>query len=157
MRQEVNMIRRSTSLAVCGVIATLLSVGFTASGSSPQNLRGAWNVTIELDGSVLCTAPSLITADGGVVANACAPSESPGYGEWVRTGNREFAVTFVGHEYAPDGSQIGTYKVRARGSLGEDSQTFSGPFTSDIFDLNGKLIVSFNGTVRGRRIVVESF
>ena len=101
------MLPRSTYFILCGalVLVAFSSIGF---GSGPQSLAGAWNVTIDFEGLPPCTAPSPLNADGGMIANACAASESPGYGQWVRTGNRRFAVTFVGLEYAPDGSTNGT-------------------------------------------------
>jgi hypothetical protein len=64
-------------------------------------------------------------------------------------------VTFVGLEYAPDGSTNGTYKVRFEGTLSDDSQEFRGPFKTDRFDLSGNVIFAVTGTVRAKRIVAK--
>jgi len=132
-------------------------------GPFDQSLKGAWNVTIDFGGLIpTCSAPAVNMRDGGVVANACALNESPGYGQWVRTGNHEFAVTFVGLEYDLDGTMTGTpgassgsYKVRASVRLSDNSNEFNGPFTTDIFDLNGNVIFTVSGTITGKRIEVE--
>jgi hypothetical protein len=104
-------------------------IGYAQSGSSEQNLTGAWNVTIDFGGVIPdCSAPAVNNRDGGVVSNACTANESPRYGQWVSTGNGEFALTFVGLEYGVDehtgavlGTSTGTYKVRSNVSFSNDS------------------------------------
>jgi hypothetical protein len=148
---------RSPYVALLCLLTALAGISYAQSGPARQTLKGAWNVTIDFQGVIpTCSAPSLMTRDGGVIANACAANESPGYGQWVRTGNNEFAVTFVGLEYGPGGGANGSYKVRAKVSIGNDSQEFIGPFQTDMFDLDGNLIFTVTGTVTGRRVVVES-
>jgi hypothetical protein len=141
-------------LVLCGVLVALRATPSSAAG---PGLTGAWNVTIVLeDGTTLCTAPGLNTADGGVVTQGCTVNESPGYGQWQRIGGQLFAVTFVGVNFASPGGEIaGTYKVRATVGLSHDKQTFSGPFQTDIFALNGTLLFSATGTVTGQRIGIE--
>ena len=143
------------SVVACGVL-----VAFSATSSSAadgkQTLAGAWNVAIDFDdpGLVDCTAPSLNTSDGGVVAQGCDLGESPGYGQWRRTGNGEFAATFSGVNYGAPGTGItGSYKVR--GTLQASGATFIGPFVADIFALDGTLLFSASGTVTLNPIEVE--
>ena len=158
-RQVSRMGLRSGYIILLCLLIAFAGMGYAQSGSSEQNLMGAWNVNIDFGGVIpACSAPTLNTRDGGIVANPCAANESPGYGQWVRTGNGEFALTFVGLEYdlaAPGGTANGTYKVRASVSLSNDSQEFSGPFQTDIFDLNGNLVLTVKGTVTAKRVVVE--
>jgi len=145
------------------LLVALAPMVYAQAGPSDQSLKGAWNVTIDFGGLIpTCSAPAINTRDGGVVANACALNESPGYGQWVRTGSHQFAVTFVGLEYDLDGAMTGTpganngtYKVRARVHLSDSSNEFNGPFTTEIFDLNGNVIFTVSGTVTGKRILVE--
>ena len=128
----------------------------SSAADGKQTLAGAWNVAIAFDDPALvgCTTPGLNTSDGGVVAQGCDLGESPGYGQWRRTGNGEFAVTFTGVNYGPVGTGItGSYKVRA--TLLVSGETFSGPFVADIFALDGTLLVSASGTVTPKRIEVE--
>jgi hypothetical protein len=150
--------------ALLFLLTAVAGIGYAQSGSSEQNLAGAWNVTIDFGGVLpACSAPALNTRDGGIVSNACFPNESTGYGQWMRTGNGEFAITFVGLEYEVDedtgavlgASTTGTYKVRANITLSSDAQQFTGPFKTEIFDLDGNLIFTVTGTVTAKRVVVE--
>lgn len=141
------------------VFAALVAFGATLSTANAETLTGAWNTTIVFDDPSLagCTTPGLDTSDGGIVAQGCDVSESPGYGQWRQIGNREFAVTFVGVSFGPAGTGItGTYKVRATLSLSKDGQTSSGPFLTEVFALDGTLLFSATGTVTRKRVGVES-
>ena len=90
-----------------------------------------------------------------MIADSCYASESAGYGVWARTGNNQFAITFIGNSFGADGLVASTYKVRANVSLGPTLNTFSGRFTTEIFDLGNNLIATFTGTVTGVRVVAE--
>jgi hypothetical protein len=151
-----------TTIASLVVIAVALA-SWTATGHadarSGQSLAGAWNVKIEFDtpGVEGCTAPGVNSADGGVIAAGCSLAESPGYGQWVRTGNRTFEITFVGQGFdLATGAINSTYKVRARVRLHEDSQQFIGPFVTDVFAPDGSLLITASGLVTADRVNVES-
>lgn len=155
--------RPLTGIASLILIAAVLA-GWSATGyaqtdpGSSQTLAGAWNVKIEFDTPGLegCTAPAMNTADGGVMAGACTLAESPGYGQWVRTGNRTFGITFVGQGFdLATGAISYTYKVRASARLTQDLQQFSGPFVTDIFAPDGTVVFTASGLVTGDRVNVE--
>jgi len=82
---------------------------------------------------------------------------SPGYGQWRRIGHNRVAVTCVGLNFTTpgDGEINSTYKVRATVSLGDDGQTFRGPFLTEFFSLDGTLLLSVSGMVTSQRIGVE--
>ena len=151
--------RTASLIILAGTLAGWSATGFAQSTAwSGQSLEGAWNVTIESDtpGIDGCAAPAMITSDGGIIAAGCSLAVSPGYGQWVRTGNRRFAVTFVGQGFDPATGAINSmYKVRARVRLRQDLQQFSGPFVTDIFALDGSLILTASGTVTANRVTVE--
>jgi hypothetical protein len=152
------MLMTAKRIALVPLIVGLVTALFaTPSGANGPGLTGAWNVTIVLDdGSVLCTTPSLNTADGGVVAQGCSVNASPGYGQWRRIRGQQFAVTFTGVNFASPGGAIdSTYKVRGTVGLSHDKRTFTGPFQTDIFALDGSLLFSVTGTVTAERIEVE--
>lgn len=104
------------------VSGALFASSAKTSSADEQTFAGAWNVTIVFDNPALvgCTTPALNTKDGGIVAQGCDLSESPGYGEWRRIGNHEFAATFVGVSYGAPGTGItGTWpptRTRSRPS-----------------------------------------
>ena len=145
------------------LVAAMLTGGHTTSYAqadvaSGQSLAGAWNVKIVFDTPGLegCTAPGMNTSDGGVIAAGCSLAESPGYGQWVRTGNRTFAVTFVGQGFdLATGAITSTYKVRASVRLSQDIQQFIGPFVTDVVALDGTPIITATGIVTADRVTVE--
>src|SRR5262245_36405784 len=103
------------------IFAVLLICSLTASAQSTQSsqaLDGAWNTSLTFDqpGLPPCApAPALVTATsprgGTVIADSCYASESAGYGAWTRTGNNQFAITFIGNSFGADGTVASTYKV----------------------------------------------
>ncbi len=150
------MRKRFAAVVACGALLGFGSISAAQSNQGGQSLAGAWNVSIHFDGGIPpCAAPTVFNADGGMVANACSLNESPGYGTWVRTRDHEFASTFIGLEFGSDGSTVGTYRVRAKATLSSDGLTFTAPFKTEIFALDGTVIFAATGTVTARRILVE--
>ena len=149
----------------CLTIAAILaftSTGTAQSTVSGQTLEGAWNVTIVFDQPGLppcASAGSVFTTvspgRGTVIAESCYASEGAGYGSWVRTADSRFAATFIGNSFGPDGTVVSTYKVRASVSLGPTGDAFTGPFTTEFFELTGNLLGTVTGTVSAARIMVE--
>jgi hypothetical protein len=153
---------RSLRLLTIAAILTFSSTATARSAVSGETLEGAWNVTVTFDqpGLPPCApAGAVFTAispgRGTVIAESCYASEGAGYGSWVRRANNRFRATFIGNSFGPDGTVVSTYKVRARVSLGASGDTFTGPFTTEFFDLSGNLLGAVTGTVSGARIVVE--
>jgi hypothetical protein len=146
-------------------IAAMLGLTSTAgaqSTASARTLEGAWNVTVAFDQQGLppCAPAGAVFAGtgpgrGSVIAESCYASEGAGYGSWVRTANNQFAATFIGNSFGPAGTVAATYKVRASVALGPSGETFSGPFTTEFFDLAGNGLGLVTGTVSAARIVVE--
>ena len=144
------------------VILMITIAGWGATGfgqaadASGQTLQGAFNVTIKFDDPALqgCVAPTMNTADGGVMAAGCSLAESAGYGRWTRVGKGSFAVTFVGQGFdLATGAINTTYKVRATLSWTTDHSQWAGPFVTDIYLPDGTLIFTATGVVTGDRIV----
>jgi hypothetical protein len=121
------------------------------SATEAHSLAGSWVVTVKPDG-----APSFVnyTAmhSGGRVVTSNETGKAA-IGEWVRVGGNQFAVTFMGFDVA-DGQTIG-YKVRGTLELSQDAERMMGPFVTDIFDAEGKLLFSVTGKMEGTRIHVE--
>jgi hypothetical protein len=146
-------------------IAALLTFSLTATAQSTvsgQTLAGAWNsaLTFNEGGAPFCApAPGVFLetrpGSGTVIADSCYASEGAGYGSWVRTAHNQFAITFIGNSFGPDGTVATTYKVRGTVSLSPTLNSFSGPFQAQFFDLAGNLLGTVTGTVTSVRIVVE--
>ena len=157
---KTKILQKTFLSLTAGFAAALAFVAFGAPlpTANTQTLAGAWNTTIVFDDPSLpgCTTPGLDTSDGGIVAQGCDVSYSPGYGQWRRIGHSEFAVTFIGVVFGPAGTGItNTYKVRATLHMSQDGQTSSGPFLTEVFALDGTLLFSATGTVNRQRVAVE--
>src|SRR5262245_105483 len=124
-----------------------------SSGSSSQEgqgLDGTWVV----DGNLLIQ----FTRDGGYRrSGADQPLESPGYGTWVRVGDREFDVTYMALRFDADHNFIGTRKANVRLRFNEAFDEFTGLGRGSVFDLDGNLIGSRQRALRGTRLQVERF
>ncbi len=163
------------TVAALAVLVTLIGAQPNPGGaqSQTQQLGGTWSYTVDVTG-VPSGFPlgykSLITFDsaGGLVQTAWAPpvaeglaglvGVSPwiGHGEWVRTGNREFALTVLIPRFAPTGKFAGIAKARSSIRLNATGREVEGIFQGDIFDVEGNLVVSgFGGTVRATRLQLE--
>jgi hypothetical protein len=97
---------------------------------------------------------STMTAGGGIISTDPDPNVSTGIGSWEKIGPNRFAVTFV-HFLSDQGSPLGTLKVRAEIVLDSRTDTFSGPFRTDVV-IGGNVVQSICGTVQARRVAVEA-
>jgi len=124
-----------------------------SSGCSSQEgqvLDGTWVV----DWNLLIQ----FTRDGGYRrSGADQPLESPGYGTWVRVGDREFDVTYMALRFDAEHNFIGTRKTNIRLRLSEALDEFAGQARGSVFDVDGNLIDSPQNAIQGTRLRVESF
>lgn len=158
----MTIIRRISTYIAIAMLAFSMTAMAQSATVFGQTLEGAWNVTVVFKDQGLppCApagAVAIATSPGGgtMIAESCYASEGAGYGAWVRKGPNQFAITFIGNSFGADGTVASTYKVRASVSLGPTANSFSGPFTTEFFDLGGNLLASVTGTVSGVRIPAE--
>ena len=152
------MNRRISTALLIVAIATLITLTGTQSsatpgGSSAPQLEGTWEVTVMPAGGDLIVDFATFTKGGGLITTDPDPNVSAGIGTWVGRGHNQFAVTFV-HFLSDAGAPLGTLKVRAEITLDSQTDTFSGPFRTDVV-IGGNVVQSICGTVQARRINVE--
>ena len=150
--------RISAALIITVMIATFIAATgtqFNAQGGGPSapQLEGTWEVTVMPTGGAPVVDLATFTSGGGLINSDPDPNLSAGHGTWVKTGGQEFAVTFV-HFLSDQGTAIGTLKVRAEMQLDKHTDTFSGPFRTDVI-IGGNVVQSFCGTVFAKRVKVE--
>jgi len=154
----MNSKRISTALVILAIaiLITLTSTQSSATpgGSSAPELEGSWEVTVMPTGGDPVVDIATFTKDGGLIGIDPDPNVSTGIGTWVRTGGNRYAVTFV-HFLSDAGAPVGTLKVRSEGTLDPHTDTFSGPFRTDVI-IGGNVVQSICGTVHARRISVEA-
>jgi hypothetical protein len=146
------------ALVVAGMIVALMAIAGTqlsakGGGASAPQLEGSWEVTVMPNGGDPVVDLATFTEGGGIIATDPDPNVSTGLGTWVKTGGHEFAVTFV-HFLSEGGAPLGTLKVRSVIQLDRHSDTFSGPFRTDVI-IGGNVVQSICGTVHAKRINVE--
>jgi hypothetical protein len=153
----MNSKRISTALVIVA-IATLITLSTRSSatpgGSSAPDLEGSWKITVMPTGGDPIVDFCTFTKGGGLINIDPDPNLSTGIGTWVRTGGHQFAATFV-HFLSDGGAPLGTLKVRAEVTLDSQTDTFSGPFRTDII-IGGDVVQSICGTVQGERVSAES-
>jgi hypothetical protein len=153
--------KRTLVVSAVGIIFALLLTGLAIAQADAKERQvqplGSWEVVVTTVGQGT-TFPALLTFndDGGMLADETpSPFETTGHGNWVSTGRRDAAFTFV----ALIGSAEGPLSVKLKvvGALHFDSvsNTWSGPFKIDGFDTNGQVAFSDHGTFTLARIAVE--
>ena len=120
-----------------------------ASQPGATEIGGAWEVVGTPDAS--SGIPpfvnlSLFSHDGGIVNED--PSEGTALGGWSRVEKDVYAVTFYGF-IAPAGLR---FRVTGEVTLDASGNAFSGPFTSDVYDMQGTPLFSFSGQVAATRL-----
>jgi len=144
---------------LAGMIATFIAFTGTKASVSAGGaeaapaLEGSWEITVMPDGGNPIVDMGTFTRGGGLINSDPDPNLSTGHGTWVKNGGGEFAVTFV-HFLSDQGAALGTVKVRAVIQLDGHTDTFSGPFQTDVI-IGGNVVQSFCGTVQATRIAVE--
>jgi hypothetical protein len=125
-----------------------------------QHLEGSWMGTSTVNvspGQPSTTRPFLTTyhPDGTMLYVPNTPLQSVATGEWVRTGDRQFAVTHVRFTFDENRQLTGTIQIRATVQLHETLNAYSGQFKADTLDTNGNMVRSGEGTFQATRISIE--
>ncbi len=126
-----------------GVLIPQVAVGADISDFSAvgQRLEGAW-----LSRVTRPDLPDLLSLQsffpGGLVSetsNSGNSFRSVAQGQWVRTGDRLFAVTFTEFRYNAQGQYIGTTRVTSNILLAENLTEWRATTFIQFFDPNGTL------------------
>lgn len=139
------------------VVAGIVSQTRLAGAQPGQILEGSWisDVTNLETGARQITLWTFISDGTLISSNRDHPIRGPAHGAWVRTGDREFAVTFIRIRFDTDGNFIGTQKLRAQITLNEALDEFTSRTQNEFFDVDGNF-ETLNRTVgQAKRIRVE--
>jgi hypothetical protein len=152
-----------SALALFGIVGVAVAVAQSVSDNNNsgggQRLEGVFLVNITPDAGG--PPPSMLirqfSPSGLVVGPQASLFGGIVCGEWVRTGDRQFAFTNVSFNYASTGQVSGTVKTVGSLTLNNDGTEFTGRLRSQSFDLAGNLLTSFTASAAGTRIQVEQF
>ena len=134
-------------------------------GGNPNALLGTWIVQVSIDpttvplGSLLSfTALETYDSGGGFVASNNGPGAGgpAGHGNWVRTGDRQFALTQLRLGFDADNNFTGFNKIRSILTLNKKGDEFTENSQADIILPNGT-VLPFHpvATVHGTRLAIE--
>jgi hypothetical protein len=157
------MNRRILTLMVASLLAALL--GSPAFASPGDDFAGLWVVQGQPDSesgipdfvnlaTITRSAPGSGYAAKGQIVNV-DPVEGAAVGGWERLDKNTYAVTFTGFLVA-DAATL-RIVVHATVELQAAGDSFSGPFRTEVLDLEGNFVFSFEGTVSATRQPIEPF
>lgn len=124
-----------------------------------QKLEGTWMVTVTRVNPPPNLPPTfqslMANLPGGMVIETSSTgrtNRSPAFGEWVRTGARQFTTTFYLFRFATGEVYTGYSKIVRNVLLGDDLQTFRAISVQEQYDTAGNLTATLRATEEGRRL-----
>ena len=166
------MNRSLKSLAVVALLMLLCQANTLWAQNNSQQLQGAWLMTtVDPPAGAGPTRPlnalALFNRDGGsqttaAVTNPPGIIQSEGLGEWVRTAENEFVVTWMYTNALVLDAQgnavdLGLFRIQVKLSYNADRTQLSGPVKFAALDLNGSVLFSGESAVVLKRIPLPSF
>ncbi|HLK22692.1 MAG TPA: hypothetical protein VKT81_27290 [Bryobacteraceae bacterium] len=129
---------------------------------SPQpipipSIVGLWKVTYVSDGQTVDVGFDQWNPGGGEILNDTPPPASGNVclGVWVQVGQLSYKLKHPSWTFDNAGNLTGTAIIREQPVIDTHGNTFKGPFTFDVYDLNGNLLEHAAGIVTGERITVD--
>ena len=126
-----------------------------------QQLGGTWLLTVTREmappGEPLTFPSTLTFLPGGAffeTPSLVAGRTTPGHGQWVRMGDREFRGSFLFFLLDPSGAYIGMAKVTATYALSEDLQELRVTGITQLLDADGKVLGARPISAVGRRMTI---
>ena len=122
-----------------------------------QTLEGAWRVAVTIrncqTGAPMRTVLALNTfvPGGSMFETANGFLRSPSHGTWQKIGGNDYTATFMFFTFNPDGSWLGSNKIKRTITLSGDHQTFTAIASVGIFDASGNLIATACATEAAQR------
>jgi len=122
------------------------------------SIVGLWNVNFVSGGVTADQGFDLWNSDGTEILNDTPPPSTGNVclGVWTKTGPTTYQLKHPSWTFDASGNLNGTAIIRETVTLGPGADSFSGPYTVDVIDLNGKNQGHFEGTITGTRIKADS-
>lgn len=136
-------------ISTAAMLMFLLAVPAIAGPGNGNHLAGTWEVIGSPDpasGIPEFLNLSLISKEGTIINED--PAEGTSLGGWNFEGKNRYSIKFYG--FIPAANL--RHSVTSEVTLGNSGDTFSGPFRSDVFDMQGTFLFSFEGQVNATRL-----
>jgi hypothetical protein len=157
-RVNRRQILKGAGVVGVGALAALAPAKVFADTGEAEGLLGTWNAPHHHETGPFAgvtTDGNIAFAAGGALIAHDTDQQATGSGNWVKHGEKGFKFTFHTFVFQPN-LPVGTkVKVRAQGTLNENS--ISGRFSFQIYDPSGHPIPPLHGTgsFGGARIPIE--
>jgi TAT (twin-arginine translocation) pathway signal sequence len=159
-----HILKGAAALGALGALAALQGPTLTRAGDEEdeheRSLIGAWEFTVTVPASGFLLRGLKLVAPGGITLITdeleFRQHEGPGFGAWVQTGERTFALTFVRQHFDATGTLVGKETIRETNMLDDNGDAFSGSATFKVSDLTGTVVSAGSATVQGTRIEIEN-
>ena len=164
------MIRNKSVLVAVALtaLAAIFAAGATSASvgkkdPKSQRLSGTWMTTVTLEDPPPGVAASFRALNTFLPSGELLVSSSVGmpatrslaHGDWIRTGNRRFASSFVFFRFDPAGAFIGSQRVHRTIILAASLNAFTSTDVVEILDPSGTVIRSSRATEAGQRLTVQ--
>jgi len=118
------------------------------------SITGLWTITFTSGGQVVDQGFDVWHSDGTELLNDTPPPASGNIcvGVWSHITGRSYSLYHPSWTFDNNGNLNGTAIIHEKITLANDSNTFSGTFTVDVFDLTGTSLAHIDGTVAAQRI-----
>lgn len=139
---------------------TVVGMQSNARATGGSSLDGSWRVTASfvdpMGTAIDAHALATFNYDGTVLETpADNHTVSDGHGAWESAGNRGYGVKVVYFRRDAAGVPIGTTEVQSWIRVNSSGHWFNGRFRAHQLDLDGKVLLSYDGLVQGSRITVD--
>jgi hypothetical protein len=130
------------------------------SAADNDPITGMWKTTWTVGTTTIDSAFSLWHADGTEINNSGARAPITGnfcIGIWKNIGKRHYKLNHEGISWDPTGTiEVGVANITQNVVLGPAGDQFEGTFTITQYDLNGDVLQSVSGNIKGVRINIDT-
>jgi hypothetical protein len=148
---SMNMKKSQWFLVIIALLITGALLGCQSVQANSPSPVGTWIFTATPTGGPAFVGGITFTSDGTLIN--MEDTGVLGVGVWEKKSNDTYIFAF--QETSKDGDTLIHAKVSSTITLSKDGEQYSGPFNFQIFDLEGNLLASGDGTATGIRQHVD--
>jgi len=125
--------------------------------TAPVSIVGLWNVTFNSGGQVVDQGFDQWQAGGTEILNDTPPPATGNIclGVWTQLSPHVYRLKHPSWTFDNSGNLTGTAIITEQMSIDATGNTYQGPYSYDIYDLNGNKMQHFTGTITAKRITVD--
>lgn len=122
-----------------------------------RSIQGTWQTMVtprncQTGDPVAPAFPGILTFNEGGTLTGTSTALTSVFGVWERQrGWRNYSFAFISLRYSPDGTFLGTQKVRQTAALAQSGSSFTSTGSVEILDVNGNTIGTGCATSTGTR------